>query len=294
MKFYFVGAEFRTRVARFVKRRLMSYWKKPHNDAQRCTPGTELFLDSGAYSALTQKREIDIEAYARYINETAGTWDHVASLDFIPPPEVHPDFAAEKSYRNLRRLEALGCRGLIPVFHCGESLRYLERYAAEHEYIGLGRGVARGPALKSALDWCWSHLTDADGRPRVKVHGFGMSSYWLVARYPWYSLDSQSWLDESWMAHSVNAFIDGKPAVKVRLKEGESLPQEVEARFGVTTEEARNDVEVRLMLNAAFYSELEHHSPDRFEHRLPCTVVQGYRRRLQRRDFARTMARRVR
>jgi hypothetical protein len=272
MKFFFVGSLSGTQAHRYIKRRLLSYWGASLNDAQRCTDDTELFLDSGAYSARTQNAQIDIEKYAEFIHETAGTWDHIASLDHIPRDSEHPAFAAEKSLRNLRRLEEMGCRDLIPVYHLGEPRRYLELCVAEYPYIGLGKGVARGPdALRSALDWAWSNcLTDADGRPRVKVHGFGMSEHWLATRYPWYSLDSRSWLIESRKALIVRAFINGRP-MRVRLRSA-ALPEEVEARFGVTTEEARDDYEARLRINAAFYRELEHHVPDRLE-RVPLCMV---------------------
>jgi hypothetical protein len=36
-------------------------------------------------------------------------------------------------------------------------------------------------------------ITDDEGYPIVKVHGFGVTSTPLMARYPWYSVDSISW-----------------------------------------------------------------------------------------------------
>lgn len=265
-KFFFVGSVFDTPADQFVKRRLFSYWSKPLNYARRCTEkGDELFLDSGAYSASTQGVQIDIDHYARFIHETKGLWTHVANLDVIPGKRVSPASAAEKSYHNLRRLEELGCR-VVPCFHHGEPLRYLERYADQYDYIALG-GMVKGrrEVLRSWLDWCWNLLTDEHGRPRVKVHGFGLSSYWAATRYPWHSLDSTSWLYDSVRRPEpiCRVWINDRPVVlDIR---NQSLPsRKLEARFGITAQECRTDGEACLLINAAYYKELENHVPDRF------------------------------
>ncbi len=267
MKFYFVGSIFNTPADQFIKRRLFSYWSKPLNDARRCTAnGDELFLDSGAFSAFTNGVEIDIERYAEFIHASDGIWDHVANLDCIPGNGVTPTSAAEKSYRNLRYLESLGCK-VVPCFHAGEPYRYLERYIERYDYIALG-GMVKGrrDLLQNWLDWCWlNYLTHEDGRPRVKVHGFGLSSYWAATRYPWYSLDSTSWLYDSVRRPEpiCRVWINDRPVViDVR---NQSLPsRKLEARFGVTARDCRTDRDACLLVNAAYYKELENHVPDRF------------------------------
>jgi hypothetical protein len=37
-------------------------------------------------------------------------------------------------------------------------------------------------------------LTNEKGIPKFKVHGFGLTSLKLMLRYPWYSVDSTSWV----------------------------------------------------------------------------------------------------
>jgi len=45
------------------------------------------------------------------------------------------------------------------------------------------------------LDNLWAnYLTDSKGMPICKVHGFGLTSFVLMFRYPWYSVDSTSWV----------------------------------------------------------------------------------------------------
>ena len=141
---------------------------------------------------------------------------------------------------------------------------YLERYAAEYPYIALGGMVkARKELLASWLDWCWlNYLTHEDGRPRVRVHGFGISSYWAATRYPWHSMDSCSWILNC-RRMVVPAFVNGASVTFFNLHD-ETLPKEVEARFGITTQQCRDDYKARLLVNAAYYKELENHVPDRF------------------------------
>ena len=44
------------------------------------------------------------------------------------------------------------------------------------------------------LDDVWDKLTNEDGSPKIRVHGFGMTAVALIFRYPWYSVDSTSWI----------------------------------------------------------------------------------------------------
>ena len=54
------------------------------------------------------------------------------------------------------------------------------------------------PQLFKWLDRIWGdHLTNSDGTPKIKVHGFGLTAIPLMERYPWYSVDSSSWVQVS-------------------------------------------------------------------------------------------------
>ena len=64
-----------------------------------------------------------------------------------------------------------------------------------YPFIALGGlvGASRN-VLQEWLDRIWSkHLTYEDGTPRCDVHGFGLTDFVLMARYPWFSIDSASW-----------------------------------------------------------------------------------------------------
>lgn len=155
--------------------------------------GVKIFLDSGAFSAFTMGVEVDMAAYCRYIQENADILEVVdgmvcaSVLDGIGDPL--------KTYQNQLAMESLGVRPL-PCFHYGEDERYLDYYTANYPYITLGGMVPIStPQLYHWLDRIWEkHLVDGAGRPKVKVHGFGLTTMALVERYPWYSVDSSSWV----------------------------------------------------------------------------------------------------
>jgi len=95
-------------------------------------------------------------------------------------------------------MEMRGVRPL-PCFHAGEDERYLEYYVANYEYITLGGMV--GSSTKQLCIWLdrmWErYLTDGSGRPRTRVHGFGITAIPIMERYPWYSCDSSSWIQSA-------------------------------------------------------------------------------------------------
>lgn len=152
-------------------------------------PKVELFLDSGAFSAYTQGVEIDIQEYITFVKEHEDVLTVYANLDAIGD--------AVKTLENQRTMEAAGLHPL-PCFHIGEDLSYLDLYIAEYDYIAIGGMLAIGTGraeVARVLDRLWAErICGADGMPKVKVHGFGLTSLRLMLRYPWYSVDSTSWV----------------------------------------------------------------------------------------------------
>ena len=98
---------------------------------------------------------------------------------------------AELTLKNQKIMKEAGLRPL-PVFHIGEPFEYLEYYIKRYDYISLGGmvGVPKN-TLILWLDECFGkHICDEKGMPKVKIHGFGLTSFSLMFRYPWYSCDS--------------------------------------------------------------------------------------------------------
>lgn len=145
-----------------------------------------LFLDSGAFSAWTQKTTIDIQEYILFIKKHEKVITIYANLDVIGD--------AEATWKNQQIMEKAGLSP-VPVYHMREPISYLEKYL-KYPYIALGGLVKAGNQLLIPwLDQIWQdYLTDEKGVPKTKVHGFGLTSLVLMLRYPWYSVDSTSWV----------------------------------------------------------------------------------------------------
>ena len=149
-----------------------------------------LFLDSGAFSAFTKGINIDIQAYISFIKEHKEYIDIYANLDVIGD--------AEKSLENQKIMEEAGLSP-IPCFHLNEDFSYLKYYVENYGYIALGGIAQAGPAAQPWMDQCFEMFCDNKGYPKCKVHGFAVTSLRLMLRYPWFSVDSTSWVMTSRM-----------------------------------------------------------------------------------------------
>ena len=159
------------------------------------------FLDSGAFSAWSRGTAIDIDEYCAFIRANIELIEVYACLDAIPGVPGRSATAreridaAETSWANYLYMVGEGLDPL-PVFHYGEDFKYLERildYGCD--YVGIGGLVGIPSAMRRAwLDRVFIRITDDAGLPVVKTHGFGMTSVPLIFRYPWYSVDSTTWI----------------------------------------------------------------------------------------------------
>jgi hypothetical protein len=131
--------------------------------------------------------DVDIAAYCDYIHQNSDIIDVASVLDGIGDPL--------KTWQNQQEMERLGVTPL-PCFHYAEPVEYLQHYIENYEYITLGGMVPIStPQLKFWLDDIWEkYLTDEQGNAKIKVHGFGLTTISLMERYPWYSVDSSSWV----------------------------------------------------------------------------------------------------
>lgn len=160
-----------------------------------------LMLDSGAYSAWRAEGAIDVKDYIAYCVQNKHLLNVVVNLDVIPGhPRSHytttdqVEESAKKSYANHQRMKEAGLPS-IPVFHQGERVHWLEQMLRDGEtYIGLGPRTFYPTSEKMRwLNSVFNVITDADGAPLVKTHGFACTSLSLISSYPWRSVDSTTW-----------------------------------------------------------------------------------------------------
>lgn len=160
-----------------------------------------LFLDSGAFTLYFRefKRNpgfYESQAFWRYIDDYAAfvkkfckTIDHYANVDVLYNPDL--------SWKVLKYLESAHGLNPVPVLHYGTSLKWLDRHLeAGYTYIGFG-GVGNVSKVMYAkwADAMFDSLCRSPSRlPSVKVHGFAMTSHRVLFRYPWWSVDSATWV----------------------------------------------------------------------------------------------------
>lgn len=166
------------------------------------------FLDSGAFTLWTTSAQYAKENktdrwafyytdefwqycddYADFIKKYSYGIDLYANVDVIPNPKL--------TYRNQKYLE--DCHELtpVPVVHYTTDLKWLRRYIDEgYKIIGLGGlvGSTSEDSCKAWIDAAFEIVCNTPDRlPKVKIHGFGVTTYTLMTRYPWWSVDSTTW-----------------------------------------------------------------------------------------------------
>jgi hypothetical protein len=217
----------------------------------------KLFIDSGAYSAWTQNAEINLQDYIDFCLQHIDMFECVANLDVIPgKPYVRLtaqdiEDSAKQGWDNYRIMLKAGIpkEKLIHAFHQGEDVKWLKRMVKEIPYIALSPSKDKNTEEKIQwLDYCMNYVTDKDGMPLVKFHGFGTTSIKIMLRYSWFSVDSTSWIfrgrvgavyiprfrNGSWVYDESNWMItvsNRSPHVKEKDRHFTTFPPSVQKQF---------------------------------------------------------------
>lgn len=222
--------------------------------------GVKVFLDSGAFSSFSLGVDVDIGAYAEFIKENQDVIEMASVLDAIG------DY--EQTWKNQQDLERRGCQ-VLPCFHYGEPFDLCRYYAENYEYMTVG-GMVPIPnsKLEPWLDQVWEHcLTDKDGIAKTKVHGFGLTARNLMAKYPWFSVDSSSWVQAASSGSILFPEVDRvisvserSPNRKVFGQHFTTLPEQSQNYvlallhyYGLTLDDVMLDYKPRWALNAFTY-----------------------------------------
>jgi hypothetical protein len=166
----------------------------------------KMFLDSGAHSLFKEHVgtsnlrdysffESDkfwqfVDEYALFIKANEQLIDVYVSLDVIFNPEL--SWKVQKYLERKHKLKPL------PVFHAGEDFKWLKKYIDNYDYVGiggLGQSVTKVQWIFNVGDPAFTLICDTKNHmPRVKTHGFAMTSPDLILTYPFFSVDSTSWM----------------------------------------------------------------------------------------------------
>jgi len=167
--------------------------------------GCRVFLDSGAfafqgrwlkpthgkigrYDLLEPNADARVkfqEDYIKYVLKYGKRFDCVANFDWRRQSNLVYDIQKE--------LESKGIAPL-PTIHGDDGTDWLKRYIDEgYKFIAVGRGGRRNRnKIISYLDKIFN-AHDKIGKG-VFLHGFAMTDFEIMMRFPWYSCDSSTWI----------------------------------------------------------------------------------------------------
>lgn len=235
----------------------------------------KLFVDSGAFSAHTKGRELDVDEYIEYLNARQGCFEVIAQVDKIPgefgKKKTREQLieAPEQSWQNYlyMRERVIDYNNLTPIFHQGEDFKHLHRmlettFNGEHiPYIGIS--PANDVSTREKAKWFETvfRIIRDSSNPNVKTHAFGMTSLDLLEKYPFYSADSTSWLMTSANGSIMTSWglmlmsdvqVTNPKHFNHMSPETQAMVAAEVAKWGYDIEEAKTNYKIRGLINAAY------------------------------------------
>ena len=188
-------------------RREIKKWVQYFKDHPECK--SKLFIDSGAFSAHTKGKTVDVDDYINFMNEIDEYVHIFAQVDKIPgefgkvkTPEQLLS-APKESWDNYLYMKdrVKSVDKLLPVFHQGEDFKWLINmleYTHEdgHHIPYIGISPANDVSVKEKTKWLIEvfRVIKNSSNPDVKTHAFGMTSLHLLEQFPFTSADSTTWV----------------------------------------------------------------------------------------------------
>ncbi len=159
-----------------------------------------IILDSGAFSVWSNGGTVSLENYGefarRFLNILPEDIElNIVNLDVLPgkwghiPSKEDIAASAEKGWENMLYLESKGLK-VIHIFHQHEDFAVLDRLRNHSDYIGISPANDVSQAEKDR----WLREVFSTIKGTIKTHGFAVTSAKQVFGYPFYSVDSSSWI----------------------------------------------------------------------------------------------------
>ncbi len=146
--------------------------------------GFTLLLDSGGFVARTKGVPINLDNYISYINR------HKIQFAF----NLDTNDLAETLANQARLIKETECY-IIPIYHLSDYIQnreLLDDFIKDFPYISVG-GVAGENSAVSMQEEFYRYVFSKT-MDKTKVHGLGITAQPMLERYPWFSVDSTSWL----------------------------------------------------------------------------------------------------
>ena len=155
-----------------------------------------VIIDSGAFTAFTTGKIINPKDYASWSLDFQKRWEHrMKSLYFMNLDVIGNQ---DDSWKNQSILESLGMKP-IPIITFGCDKKHLIRALDNYDYIALGGLVPHSRnkiKLQKWLDYCFNIIMGRYKETGImpRIHLLGITTDWVLKRYPCYSSDSSSWV----------------------------------------------------------------------------------------------------
>lgn len=241
---------------------------------------SKFFIDSGAFSSWTKKKEVDIDAYIDWLNDNDDMITIFAQLDCIPgtpgkiPTKDEREEAANKTLENyLYMIEKVKSpEKCLFTFHLSEDYKHLEKFLNmdfskylkdfKPEYMALGGMVGSSEIEKEKFIAKCFEIIEKSKIPNIKVHLFGVTQLSILEKFPKVtSADSTGWIMTAAMGSIFYKSgtlllsdwqLSNKKHLSHRLTN--DVRKEIE-RFGFTIEQLQKDPVCRCIYNACFLDE---------------------------------------
>jgi len=132
----------------------------------------KIFLDSGAYSAMTQNTTINLDEYIEFCRVNQDKVDLMANLDILGNGE-----ASKESYDKMTDAGI----NVLPCYHLGEDYDLLKYYCKKADYVAIGGQVGLKFKLRELYNY-FQNVFDIIPKEK-KVHLFGVTNFKLMMRY---------------------------------------------------------------------------------------------------------------
>lgn len=206
MKYYFAGSEYGTPskvISNFSNcSRLQSFH---YLKGTKISPWHgDLLLDSGGFTARTKGVKISVEEFAEFINKNNISKAFNLDTNDISETLLNQEYLIKN---------CPNCY-IIPIYHFSDFFekRDLINQFLNFPYIAIGGLVGikgRDQEKKQFLDFVFNKTKN-----EIRVHGLGVSGKKLLNMYPFYSVDSTSWVAPSKFGSS--STVEDKRVLKIR------------------------------------------------------------------------------
>lgn len=220
--------------------------------------------DSGAFSAMTTGKPIDINDFGLWAKKWQKDLAWVASLDVIGNQT--------ETFNNYNKLKDYYGVDVIPTLHYGAHPSEMDKYANKGvDYIGLGGMVPHKSEPQKLLRWTLSMFKYArDNHPNMRFHGWGITHKDLLTQLPWYSVDSTGWAYSFMLGrHTLWIPTEGKfVRFSTDGKEAYKYGDQIREHYGVEPADIavsnNQNYQVTVRVSARSYQLLEDHMRKRF------------------------------